>query len=552
MTAFISTIRTLRTLKTFNLRRLATAVILSSVLVLQIGCASSNNSAASRSPADAAAGASSPVAPNATPSNPAAPTKTADATVPPSEPSIPAEKFDVVLVGSELEGIYLARTAADAGLSVKVIDPREQPGGQLLQGEMLFLDAVLDKMGKGKLIAQGSMKELMTGFRSGKIRKLSEFTDYYQQLADGIPIESGIRIQDIAQQPGLNGEPLIASVTYETPDGTIHRLEADYWVENTDFGALADKLGASAQPGAGAYFGSTSVEYMGAGMMMKFKNVDWRKFQNHGYATVNESYGVGVVSVTQKYTPSSDRVLLRGLNAVNQRDGEVLINALLVYQVDPSSDESVTDAVDIGKKETDLILQHFRKNMAGWENAELNGYPNYLYIREFNHYEADYMLQVSDMLGGRMFYDNVSIAGYPLDLQGVMHVKWGTEIGRPDKYGMPLRSFLLRGYENVILAGKNVGASAIAYGSARIQQNTSIAAEAIGAVIGHLQGTGKKLKELQPEDWPELHRYLESARDLKLTGVQAINRIADWTPEEIGKLNIGQINYTIFERTGKK
>jgi len=535
-------------LRTIAWRRLAMTA-LCSLLFMQMGCASSAPSAATH-PTDSEVGSSSSAAPDATPSNPNAPSLD-DAAVSPTEPSIPAEKFDVVLVGSELEGMYLARSAADEGLSVKVIDPREQPGGQLLQGEMLFLDAVLDNMGKGKLIAQGRVKELMTGFRSGKIRKLSEFTDYYRQLADGIPIESGIRIRDIQQQPGLNGEPRIESVTYEAQDGTIHRLKADYWVENTDFAALVGKLGVSAQPGVGAYFGSTSVEYMGAGMMMKFKNVDWKKFQNHGYATVNDSYGVGVVSVTQKYAPASDRVLLRGLNAVNQRDGEVLVNALLVYQVDPSDEESIADALEIGRQETDQILQHFRKHMAGWENAELNGYPNYLYIREYNHYEADYMLQVSDMLGGRTFYDDVSIAGYPLDLQGVMHVKWGTEIGRPDKYGMPLRSFLLRDCENVILAGKNVGASAIAYGSARIQQNTSIGAEAIGAVIGHLHGA-KKLKELQPEDWPELHRYLESARDLKLTGVQGLNRIADWTPEEIDKLNVGQINYTIFERTGKK
>src|SRR5690606_38753707 len=107
------------------------------------------------------------------------------------------------------------------------------------------------------------VRELMTGFRSGKIRKLSEFTEYYRQLADGIPIESGIHIQEIQQEPGLNGEPRITAVTYETQDGAVHRLEADYWVENTDFGALAGKLGVSTQPSAGAYFGSTSVEYMG-------------------------------------------------------------------------------------------------------------------------------------------------------------------------------------------------------------------------------------------------------------------------------------------------
>ena len=525
---------------------------LSALLIMQTGCASTlpSQTGAPTSSAAASPAAATASPPDASGSGPN-PKAAQDESVPPASPSIPSERADIVLIGSELEGMYLARAAADGGLTVKVIDPREQPGGQLLQGEMLFLDAVLDKMGKGKLLAQGLVKELMTEFRGGKIRKLSEFADYYRKLADGIPIESGVRIQEVEQVDGLNGQPRIVSVTYRTPDGADRRLEADYWVENTDFGALADKLGAAAQPSAGAYYGSKQPEYMGAGMMMKFKGVDWHAFQNRGYATVNGSYGVGVVSVTQQYTSASDRVLLRGLNAVNQRDGDVLVNALIVYRVDPSDEQSVADALEIGRQETELVLQHFREHMAGWENAELNGFPNYLYIREYKHYEADYMLQVSDMLSGRMFYDNVSIAGYPLDLQGVMHVKWGTEIGRPDKYGMPLRSFLLRDYENVILAGKNVGASTIAYGSARIQQNTSIAAEAIGALIAHLRGA-KKLKELGPDDWPALHEHLASARQLKLTGVTGLNRIADWTPEEIDKLNIGKINFTIFERTGKK
>lgn len=171
---------------------------------------------------------------------------------------------------------------------------------------------------------------------------------------------------------------------------------------------------------------------------------------------MNESFAIGLSGMTSQYKPSNDRVFLRGLNAVNQRDGEVLINALLIYTVDPSDPKSVEGGLELGRKETPLILNHFRKGMVGWENAEINGYPNYLYIREYNHYETDYVLKPSDMLGGHMFWDNVSIAGYPLDLQGTSANKWGIEMGRPDKYGMPLRSFLLKNYDNVIVAGKNV------------------------------------------------------------------------------------------------
>lgn len=478
------------------------------------------------------------------------------------EPVIPSEKVDVVVLGSELEGLYLARAAADEGLKVKVLDPREAFGGQVLQGEMLFLDETRDD--KYQSLVQGRAKELFDGFRNGKIRKLSEFTQYFDKLKKDIPVESGIKIEDIKQIPGQFGPHAIESVTYIDKSGAKKNIKADYWVENTDYAALVSKLEATRMPGLEQFYGQSNIEYMSSGMMMKFKNVDWAKFNSsfnsltpqqrsakYGGGSVNESFAIGLSGMTSAYKPSNDRVFLRGLNAVNQRDGEVIINAFLIYTVDPSDDKSVAEAMELGKKEIPLILDHFRKNIVGWEHAELNGFPNYLYIREYNHYETDYVLKPSDMLGAKMFWDNVSIAGYPLDLQGTSANKWGIEMGRPDKYGMPLRSFLLKNYDNVIMAGKNVGASAIAFGSARIQPNTSLAAETIGILMGQLQGK-KKLRELQEADMPKLDSYLQSKYNIKLTGVTGNNKIAGWTPDEIAKLDTGEITYASYVKTRKK
>ena len=120
-------------------------------------------------------------------------------------------------------------------------------------------------------------------------------------------------------------------------------------------------------------------------------------------------------------------------------------------------------------------------------------------------------------------------------------------MGRPDKYGMPLRSFLLKKYSNVILAGKNVGASAIAYGSARIQPNTGLAAESIGVILGQIQGK-KKLKELTEADMPALHQYLETKYKIKLTGIKGNNKLAGWTKDELSKLDTGDIVYAQYKR----
>ncbi|MGO4275321.1 FAD-dependent oxidoreductase, partial [Paenibacillus sp. TAF58] len=88
----------------------------------------------------------------------------------------------------------------------------------------------------------------------------------------------------------------------------------------------------------------------------------------------------------ENFTPSNREVFLRGLNTINQRDGEVLINALLLFNVDPSNNGSIQRAIDLGKSETIRILPHLRQELPGWEKAEINGYPNYLYIRDYNRY----------------------------------------------------------------------------------------------------------------------------------------------------------------------
>lgn len=265
--------------------------------------------------------------------------------------------------------------------------------------------------------------------------------------------------------------------------------------------------------------------------MMKFRQVDWEKFQSEtnrltrkelddkygSTTTVTDKFTWGFGNVGAKFAPSSKEVFLRGLNAINQRDGEVLINALLLFNVDPSDKVSIQKAIDLGKTETIRILPHLRQELPGWDKAEINGYPNYLYIRDYNRFQTEYVLQASDLMSARMFWDNVSIGGYPIDLQGIASHTWGQRSGDPDKYGMPLRSFIPKGYSNVILAGKNVGASAVAYGSARIQANTSLAAEVIGIILGKLKGE-QGLSKITEEEMNNIYTYLKNKYSITLSG----------------------------------
>nr|WP_232016556.1 FAD-dependent oxidoreductase [Paenibacillus baekrokdamisoli] len=436
--------------------------------------------------------------------------------------------YNVVLIGSEIEGIMLAKAAHDEGLSVLILDPREKPGGEFIQGQMQVLDQPNDNH-KHSLV-QGEIKKLYDDYHSRKIRSNEQFTRYFNQLIQGIPMRSGITMGKLNINAAKQ-EKSIQSLTYQAKDGLSYNVQADYWVENTDFAALTSKLRVKRIPGLESAFRGKKPEYMAATLMLKFKQVDWNKLhqevlnnypltnvdKKYGPGTyVDWDYGTGFSNLTSQYKPTAPDLMLRGINTTYLSKGKVIMNALLLYEVDPSNPQSVQAAVAKGKKEAPLILKFLRSHIPGYAKAELDGFPDYLYIRDYNRFETEYVLDYEDVMSSKMYWDNVSIGGYAVDLQGTKRVPKGMNLGKPDRYGLPLRSFELKAYDNVLVAGKNVGADGKAYGSARIMPTTALAAQTIGVILGH-ELKSKRLKELTPADFKRIDAYMRKDYHIKLS-----------------------------------
>nr|WP_040676775.1 FAD-dependent oxidoreductase [Paenibacillus sanguinis] len=434
--------------------------------------------------------------------------------------------YDVVVIGSELQGVLLTKSARDQGLDVLILDPRSKPGGELIQGQMIVLDEPNDN--KGRSLVQGALKPLYANYKAGDVRKLASFKRFYQKLLQGIPLKSGITIESVKTQ-GVGSDKTMKSLTYKNRLGGQFTVEADYWVENTDFNALSSKLGEKRIPGMESIYAGQKPDYMAATYMMNFKNVNWGKLhqavlEDYPLTNVRKKYGAntyvdwnfaaGFSNITYKYKPKDKLFMLRGLNATYQKDGDVVINALLVYDVDPSNPKSVENAVSKAKKEAPYILAFLQKNIPGFAKAKLGELPEYLYIRDYNRYETKYVLDYHDLMSSRMFWDNVTIGGYAVDLQATRVVTKGIEYGKPDRYGIPLRSFMLKSYDNVLVAGKNVGATIKAYGSARIMPTTALAGQTIGIILGRELKQGRRLDELTQADFKRIHQYLE--KDYKI------------------------------------
>ncbi|MCR8630500.1 FAD-dependent oxidoreductase [Paenibacillus radicis (ex Xue et al. 2023)] len=452
---------------------------------------------------------------------------------------------DVVVIGTELEGMYLAQKAKQEGLNVLILEPKSSLGGQLLQGEMLYLDGTYDDQGNS--LVQGGMKELFHQYEAGAIRNKPQFAQYFHHLIDRIPLEKKVELKNVYSDGGQ-----VVSIQYVNRFGKTRTVYPHYVVDNSDDAALIRKLNLEPLQGLEALYGAREKEYMSATYIMRFKGVDWHKFYSHfwkmdkverahkygpeTYVDSNISYGFPPVVSAYKLN-NKEWLNLRGLNILNQGNGEIVINALQVYGVDPSREETIDRGMRLAKEEMASIRDHLRKQIIGFEGLELNGDPNYLYIREYNHYPTEYVMQASDLMSGRMFWDNVSIGGYFLDIQGSRSNREGLAIGRPDKYGIPLRSYLLQGTSNVVTAGKLVGSTAVAYGSTRIQPNGTIAAESIGVLMAQMQG--RSLGTASKEELDRLHRYMEKKYHIKLQPRESNNKIAHLSEREKTQLNQG-------------
>lgn len=119
--------------------------------------------------------------------------------------------------------------------------------------------------------------------------------------------------------------------------------------------------------------------------------------------------------------------------------------------------------------------------------------------RESRRIIGDYILKQNDLMSSTIFDDTVAFGGWSMD----MHVPGGirtrlepTEfIHVPDVYGIPYRSLYSKTISNLLLAGRIISASHMAFGSIRVMATCAVVGQAVGTSLRFL-----KEDKLMPRD----------------------------------------------------
>lgn len=422
------------------------------------------------------------------------------------------EVYDLVVVGSDPEGIAAAVSGARNGLAVLLVDSRPELGGLMTRG---WLNSIDMNYGPG-----------------GEILNKGIFLEFYSQLAgDSFDVSNAVRVfnelvvreenltvllgvshlQPVVQN--LNG-PAVQGVRFVL-DGKEKLIQAQRVIDATQDGDIAAMAGVSyslGQEDIGRTFQNMAVT-----LVFKLKNVsilDWLKIRYHlTFKDKKKSSGAnrhsawGFSEATYKYTPFSERLLLRGLNMGRQNDGSLLVNALLIFGVDPLDSVSRQQAKEMANNELPLVVKFLNQKVPGLEDAKLAGVAPELYVRESRHIYGKYRLTIDDVLENRDFQDRIAFGSYPVDMQPSGPGIPGVIIGKPQQYAVPFRCLVPEQVDGLLVAGRAASFDSLAHGSARTIPVGMAAGQSAGAAaalaiqnnisFSELSADTQLIKELQ-------------------------------------------------------
>lgn len=147
--------------------------------------------------------------------------------------------------------------------------------------------------------------------------------------------------------------------------------------------------------------------------------------------------------------------------------------------------------------------------------------------REYRRFIGDYVLNQNDILAQREFEDRVAFGGWSIDLhppQGMYAEESGSKHQFTDGvYHIPFRSLYSVNVGNMLMAGRNISASHVAFGTTRVMATCAVIGEAAGTGASLCARHGISPRQLARERMNELQQTL-LCQDAALIGVANADR----------------------------
>lgn len=177
------------------------------------------------------------------------------------------------------------------------------------------------------------------------------------------------------------------------------------------------------------------------------------------------------------------------------------MNSTRIKDIDATDSESLTAGEIEGRRQVQVLMNFFRKYVAGCEDAVLSCSASTLGIRESRHIEGEYILKAEDLINGVVPDDSILLASNSVDVHGggatanssvytTINAKW---------YGVPYRCLVPLELDNLLVAGRCLSANSDAAGAVRVMPPVMAMGHAAGVAAALCLKGGALPRELDTD-----------------------------------------------------
>ncbi|MFC5401214.1 FAD-dependent oxidoreductase [Cohnella soli] len=398
--------------------------------------------------------------------------------------------YDVIVAGTDPEGVMAAISAARNGLKVLLVEnrPRNVLGGLMTLGWLNSID--LNKSPKisrefpARYLNGGLFQEWynLIGGTSFDVRRAANAFAQMVRNEKNIDVLMNVR----SMQPMMEANKVVG-MQIVSANGTAQTVRAGAVIDATQDGDVMAAAGVPFTMGREDI--GDPVSRMAVTLVFKLKGVDdkaWQKLKQHRSPGGGGSDGMSIWGYgdAKEYVSSDPtRVKIRSLNIGRQEDGTMLINTMQIYDINPLDPASLQEGIKIGQKEAPRIVDYLKKKYKEFATLQYAGTAPELYVRESRHMLGEYRLTMADLMNNRDFWDAIAYGSYEVDIQSFTHAYSGAIVMIPEQYGVPFRSLVPQRIDGLLVVGRAASFNTLPHGSARVIPLGMATGQAAGAAV---------------------------------------------------------------------
>ena len=380
---------------------------------------------------------------------------------------------DVFVAGAGPSGFAAAVSAARCGMKVILSEQSGVIGGSsMLSGvpELMNFDDGVNFLSKG--IGREVYDRL--GYSYSYNRSWHNVRpEELKLIYDDLTLSSGVKVLFYTHLTDVIKEgDKITHAVLSSPEGSF-AVSAKVFIDCTGQGFLSFLAGAS------FLYGDEDGSTMSTTLCSVWGGVDFEKKKSEG--DYEKAYREGVFS---QYDP-----ILPGIKANFPEVGVGFGNVGHCFKVKDTDTESITEAMFKGRKILSEYEIYYRNYVPGAENAVLIKSADFLGIRESRRVVCEYMLTTDTFFMKEAFPDEIGRYSYPVDIHPMSADKKGVKgfakalsmrHENGESYSIPYRSLVVKGINNLLVAGRAIGADRGMQASVRVIPCCYITGQAAG------------------------------------------------------------------------